>query len=53
MQGALRLWQVEVAVRVAVWDHLIGLDVRLDREDRFSVLLGIPFVSFKLTIWRD
>lgn len=41
-----------VAVRFAARDHLVGLDLRLDHADRYALLVGVPFVSLKLTVRR-
>jgi hypothetical protein len=44
--------RVSLAVRFAARDHLVGCDLRLDHADRYALLVGIPFVSLKLTVRR-
>lgn len=51
MQGTLVLGPFTLAVRVAALDHLVGIDLRLDRPDRlFTLLLGVPFLSLKVAL---
>ena len=54
MEGhVLLLRKLKVGVRLAALDHLIGLDLRLDHEDRsFALIVGVPFLSLKLELYR-
>lgn len=52
MERSVTAGPVSLAVRFAARDHLIGCDLRLDHADRYALLVGIPFVSLKLTVRR-
>lgn len=53
MEYSGRLSRVECGIRFALWDHIVGVDLRLDREDRFTMIVGVPFVSVKFTLWLE
>lgn len=46
--------RVRFGVRLDARDHLIGIDLMTDRSEDseriFTLLIGIPFVSFKLSV---
>lgn len=48
----MTLGRFAVSARFAARDHLVGIDLRLDHADRYTLLVGVPFVSFKLTVRR-
>lgn len=52
MEKSLTAGRLSLAVRLAARDHLIGCDLRLDHADRYALLVGLPFVSLKLTVRR-
>lgn len=53
MDLTLPLGRVVLAVRFAALDHLVGFDLRLDQPDRYvTLLIGVPFVSFKVAVYR-
>lgn len=52
VERSVTVGPLTMAIRLAARDHLVGFDLRLDHADRYALLVGLPFVSLKLTVRR-
>ena len=52
MEATLPIGRVTLAIRFAAMDHLVGIDLRLDHADSYSMIVGVPFMSIKITVRR-